>query len=460
MNRLNSHNRRGFFVLLIAVPSLFLWSCSLSPGSERAAIWNEWSSQEGAFQLTGYQSLEGLMCLTTETLGQFAMPAAAMAARGAMLRSQRSSSSADIGGDIAPIRVVRDPYPVVAYLAVDPTNDLVVMSDENLFGLRAYDRVHKQTGLAEPRFTISGPKTHMEFICGVAVDPVRREIYTVNNDTLARMVVFSYDQRGNVAPVRELKSGKAWGIFLDQENDEVVLANQHNNKILIYRRAAADDEEPVRLIQGPKTGLADPHGVYVDAKNNEMVVTNYGSWHPERTGEEYERISERLQQPFFYPVVPSGGKFELPSIRVFGRTADGDAVPLRTIQGMRTRLNLPAGVWVDTERDEILVANDGENAILVFDRKAEGDVAPIRTIEGPDTRLKNPTAVVVDIENDEIWVSNWGDHAATVYPRSASGNVEPLRTIRTAPNGAPVPGMGNPSAVAYDPKRDQILVPN
>jgi DNA-binding beta-propeller fold protein YncE len=395
-----------------------------------------------AFPLLDSRPLDGLVCPLPAAFGS------------AAVQGQHHT------GDVAPVRVVRDPYPVPASIAVDPVNDIVAMSDENLFSLRLYDRAIKQTGVAEPRRTISGSRTHVEFICGVAVDPVRKELYASNNDTLARAVVFSYDQSGNVAPVRELDTGKAAGIFLDLKNGELALANQHENRVLFFRNLAGPDEGPLRVIQGPKTGLADPHGVYVDADHGEVVVTNYGSWHPERMGDQLDRIRPQLDAALFRPAAPSEGTFEPPSVRIYSRTAAGDVAPLRTIQGARTRLNLPGGVWMDAERGEILVANDGGDSILVFDRRAAGDVAPIRTIEGPATRLKNPTAVVIDPVHGEMWVSNWGDHSATVYRRGASGDVEPLRTIRTGPEGAPTPGLGNPGGITYDRGREQILVPN
>ena len=98
--------------------------------------------------------------------------------------------------------------------------------------------------------------------------------------------------------------------------------------------------------------------------------------------------------------------------------------------------------------------------MLFFDRTAEGDVEPLYSIEGPATGVQNPSGIWIDTTHNEIWVANWGDHSATVYPRDARGNVAPLRTIRTAPRNTPTPGLGNPGAVAYDSKRDQLLVPN
>jgi hypothetical protein len=68
--------------------------------------------------------------------------------------------------------------------------------------------------------------------------------------------------------------------------------------------------------------------------------------------------------------------------------------------------------------------------------------------------------VYLDLVNDELWVANFGNHTATVYARDAEGDTPPLRAIRSAPADAPTPMIGNPHPVAYDTKRDEILVPN
>ena len=106
------------------------------------------------------------------------------------------------------------------------------------------------------------------------------------------------------------------------------------------------------------------------------------------------------------------------------------------------------------------MANDSDDSILVFRVTDSGDVAPMRMIRGPSTGLRNPTGVFVDTKNRELWISNMGNHRATVYALDANGNVPPLRTIRSAPADKPALAIGNPGAVAYDSKRDEILVPN
>ena len=69
-------------------------------------------------------------------------------------------------------------------------------------------------------------------------------------------------------------------------------------------------------------------------------------------------------------------------------------------------------------------------------------------------------AVAVDSKNKELWVANFGDHTALVFDLGASGDAAPRRVIRNAPAGAPTAGFGNPMAVAYDTKRQELLVPN
>ena len=99
-------------------------------------------------------------------------------------------------------------------------------------------------------------------------------------------------------------------------------------------------------------------------------------------------------------------------------------------------------------------------SILVFDANARGDVAPKRVLKGPKTKLANPTSVALDRKNGELWVTNFGAHSATAYPIAAAGDVAPLRTIRAAPVTAPSLMIGNPGALTYDSKRQEILVPN
>ena len=87
-------------------------------------------------------------------------------------------------------------------------------------------------------------------------------------------------------------------------------------------------------------------------------------------------------------------------------------------------------------------------------------VAPLRVLAGPATGLKGATGVAIDTKHNELWVTSWENHMAAVFPRKAEGNIPPLRVIHSAPKTAPLATMGRLGAVAFDPKRQEILAPN
>jgi DNA-binding beta-propeller fold protein YncE len=364
-----------------------------------------------------------------------------------------------------PERMIRDPYAAYSAVAVDAAHDEVVLTDENLFNIWIYDRGAKTppNERTELKRIIGGLNTKIEFQCGLYIDPANGDIYAVNNDTIDTLVIFSRKAIGDVAPDRELHTPHGtFGIAVDEEKQELFLTVQHDNAIVVYKKSAKGTEAPIRVVQGDDTGLADPHGMALDTKRNLLYVTNHGSSHQVRAKETAGR--RRDGSPGFPldrdDAVPGSGKIGLPSITVYAKGATGNARPLRTIQGSRTQMNWPTGIAIDEDRNEIFVANDGGNAVLVFDALAEGDVAPIRVVKGPTSLVSNPTGVFLDKKNNELWVANFGNHTSAVYRSDANGDAAPLRVIRSAPAGQPVPGLGNPHPLAYDSKREQLLVPN
>ena len=351
-----------------------------------------------------------------------------------------------IDADRAPVRVIRDTYPTYSAIAVDTNSNEVFLQDENLFGIRVFNRLDNTPPTAnftEPKRLLGGIKTKLEFNCGLYIDPKTGDIYSVPNDTVDRMVVFPRDAQGNVAPARMLHTPHGtYGIAVDEEAQEMYFAVQHQNSVVAYRKMAEGEEKPLRTIQGGQTGLEDPHGVAADSKSQLLFVSNHGHARKHEEGAGH------------------GGWFEPPSITVYPLKANGNTASLRTIEGPKTLLNWPANLFVDPERGELYVANDAGDSILVFRNTDQGDVAPTRIVKGPKTGIRNPTGVFVDLKNNELWVSNMGNHRATVYSRTANGDVDPLRTIRSAPQDKVALAIGNPGAAGYDSKRDEILVPN
>ena len=381
-----------------------------------------------------------------------------------------------------PVRVVRDRYPSFSSVAVDLARDQIVVTDENLFQVLFYDRTENNgpNQVARPKRVIGTKwdqslmkheetKTHIEFQCGLYIDQRNGDVYAVNNDTQDTLVVFSNEQIGNVAPSREIHTPHGtFGITVDEAAQEVFLTVQHDSAIVVYRKGASGEEPPKRMLQGERTRLADPHGVALDPKRGVMFVTNHGSMHTSSTGSAdflSEKEKEERAKLVNWPLdrdfaVPGSGRTVPPSITVYAKNASGDAAPVRVIAGAKTGLNWPTGIAVDSDRGDVYVTNDTTDSILVFGADASGDVAPKRVLKGAKTGLKNPTGLAIDLQHNELWVANFGDHTATAYRLNAQGDVAPLRTVRAAADGVPSLMIGNPGAVAFDTKREEILAPN
>ncbi len=360
--------------------------------------------------------------------------------------------------DIPAARMIADPYPAFNGIAVDAANNVVVMSDPNRKSLLLYDRTESRSeGAASvPMRQVIGPETYLGMVAAVIVDSQRHEIYAANNDIEDTVVVMSYEAAGNAKPARVFSvPHQAWGLALGRTSNEIAVSVEILNAVVFYRREVKGVEAPLRVIRGPKTGLADPHGIYWDEAHYEVGVANHGNFRGlvKNTGGGCVPGSIGNE-------TAEAGQFQPPSITIYSSTARDDEKPLRTIQGPRTKLDWPMGIAEDPAHNAIVVANNGDNSILIFDRTRGGDVAPVRTIRGDRTGINRPMGLAVDPKNGEIWVSNYGDHSALAFDSAANGNVAPRRVIRSAPAGTPTPGFGNPMALAYDCKRQEILVPN
>jgi DNA-binding beta-propeller fold protein YncE len=371
-----------------------------------------------------------------------------------------------------PVRTIRDPYSDYSAVAVDPTHNEVVLTDENLFNLLVYDRTTNTppNEKSEPIRRVGGRKSELVLECGVYVDPKSGDVYAVDNDTEDEITVFSPEARGNVAPDRKIRTPHgAFGIVVDEDHQELLLSVEHDSAVVSYKKSAGKDDSPIRLLQGDNTQLADPHGMALDTKDDLFFVVNHGSQHAVRPPGESNNYGTRIHGTYGnkanWPLtrddaVLGSGKNLPASITVYKRDASGNTAPLRVISGPNTLLDWPSGITFDPKTNELFVANDMGNDVLVFSATAAGDVPPVRAIKGPKSLIKNPTGVAYDATNDELWVANFGDHTATVFKPSANGDVAPLRVIRSAPANEPSLQIGRPSDVAYDTKRDQLLVPN
>src|SRR5207253_11523030 len=61
---------------------------------------------------------------------------------------------------------------------------------------------------------------------------------------------------------------------MDPESGDLYVANDVGNSILVFRGTDKGDVAPARVIKGNRTGLSTPIGVFVDAKNRELWVSD------------------------------------------------------------------------------------------------------------------------------------------------------------------------------------------
>ena len=413
-------------------------------------------------------------------------------------RSSAASAQASAGpgdairaevGQRKPLRIVTDPDYGFSGVAVDPVRNEVILTDQNKSHIVIFDRLEHtpvDAPRSQPKRVIGGEESFLEYASSVYVDPANGDLYMINNDTMNWMPVFGHGAEGNVRPKRVLATPQASiGIAAHEASHEIFVTDQDDHAVLIFDKdartenadpntrvgrrvqiggtdASADSSTPKRILQGPRTGLADPHGVAVDPRRDELFVSNWGTSNLRPT---LEAASYGPEDRRGYPVsrmhaVAGSGKIEPPSITVYPRDARSDTVPVRTIRGPKTQLNWPTALAVHPERGELFVANDPTDSVLVFRIDADGDVAPIRVLKGARSLLKNPTGVAVDTTNNELWVANFGNHSATVYPIDATGDAAPLRVIRSAPIASPAPMLSNAHSMVFDSNRDEILVAN
>jgi DNA-binding beta-propeller fold protein YncE len=335
-------------------------------------------------------------------------------------------------------------------VAVNTQTDEAFLLDSNTWSIRIFNRLdNTPAGVArtEPKRVITGPTSGIQYNSHIYVDPKNGDVYTVENDVGDSFSVFAANAGGDAKPLRTVDVGhRGYALAVDEERQEIYVSVESPAAIEVYRKTASGDEKPIRVIQGESTRLSDTHGIAIDPKNRLLFAANWGS-------------VARVSGPDS-PDAPSGGRFEPPSITVYPLDANGDAVPLRVIRGTRTQLDWPATMSVDPETGELYVANSVGQSILVFRGNATGDAAPVRTLKGPKTGISYPLGVTIDPKNKELWVANLGNSSATVYPLTASGDVAPLRTIRSAPQGKISLRLGKLNTLAYDSKREEILVPN
>ncbi|TMB04001.1 MAG: hypothetical protein E6J64_13590 [Deltaproteobacteria bacterium] len=254
-----------------------------------------------------------------------------------------------------------------------------------------------------PLRVLEGQKTGISrSLHGIYVDIPNDEVVIPSN-VAGAILVFGRTQSGNTPPRRMIQGSRTHlhspqGVAVDNKHDELVVSNDTRQSILVFERAANGNVAPVREIIGPKTGITNPQGIVVDPVHDEIILSDEGG---------------------------KGTKMP-PALRVFRRTDNGDVAPLRVISGSDTGMLRPRQIQLDTERDEVVIADRGlvqefrydtPGFLAVWNRTDSGNVAPKKLIRGPKSQLTSPRSVYVDPKNGEYGAGDTNSHSIMVFPR-------------------------------------------
>ncbi len=213
-------------------------------------------------------------------------------------------------------------------------------------------------------------------------------------------------------------------IHYDPLHDEIVVSNPFAQAILTFRGGANGEEPPLRVIQGPRTGMDAPDRFGIDPAHNEIYVPAENS------------------------------------ILVFPRLASGDVAPVRKLHGDWDANEMV----VDSVHDLIIATGTipGEGrGIVMFNRTDNGAVKPRAFIGGPNTGLQSTRQIQVNPEKGWIFVSQTltrdelttGAYFVGVWSIHDKGDVPPRWKI-----GGPNSTLKRARGVVLDPKHKEVLV--
>lgn len=214
------------------------------------------------------------------------------------------------------------------------------------------------SGAATPTRVLTGVATRLAYPLAITADATG-QIYVADN--MNGILVFAAGANGNIAPVRQINGslvpiGTALGIAVDSSGT-VYIANDGvtPENILEFSSAANGNVAPTRTLAGAATTLGGVLGLAIDSANNLYV----GS---------------------------TGNGSATAGVAVFAQGANGNATPIRVIEGSNVGISNLDGMGMDAEGNIYVqdVANFGfaylnSPSIKVYAAGATGNVAPTRT---------------------------------------------------------------------------------
>lgn len=352
-----------------------------------------------------------------------------------------------------------------------------------LFNIPATIDVVKQTGLpgnvtgvgtvlngtyGALRFTFSGTGsfTGIDPCTGTDVSGADIQLPGSENGTLVINYMVPH-------PVTGLKPGHL-------EMKPLPIASNSFELRLVYRTSNSvvclSSAPPLGTISG--AGLNQPEGIALNPINYEITVSNnhintvdtFDSSGNHLSAGSIAGSSTGLSGPIGLYVDTNNDEIGVANsgnstLTFYNTTDTGNVPPKLTLSGNATLLSGPGGVALDATNDEIIVTNVDNNSVTIYSRQKMIDnadpvtltanIQPLRTLTGSNTGLNSPCGLYVDDDNGEMGVANNQSNSVTIYDRAADGNVTPKRTI-----SGPDTGLVNPCGIYVDTVNNEIGVAN
>jgi DNA-binding beta-propeller fold protein YncE len=186
------------------------------------------------------------------------------------------------------------------------------------------------------------------------------------------------------------------------------------------KRSLSLDRAPVRMISDPNPVFS---GIAIDGERGEVFMTN---------DKESAEPSVVVFPTQFQPV-------------------DGIMEPRRRLAGPQTRLQLPCGIAISPEYNEMFTISGDGASVEVYPLEANGDTSPSRQLSVPHAS----GGVFLDPKHDELFVTTEHVNRINVYRRTAQGKEKPLRYIQ-----GPSTELADPHGIYVNTATDEIFVAN